>query len=114
MNYGTTTYKFGATQLSLKYEDEGLNRLIESYMCENGEFSFTQLCNYVLSTADQQNMLSKEPNTSYSQILLTQYDTIRICRILWEYIWDKKLIQLFNNHHDMYRNNGDTYFVVIK
>lgn len=114
MNYGTTTYKFGATQLPLKYEDEDLNKLIEIYMSDNGEFSFTQLCNYVLSTADQQDMLKKEPNTSYSQILLTRNDIIRICKILWEHIWNKQLIQLFNNPHDMYRNNGETYFAVIK
>ena len=114
MNFGTTTYKFGASKLALKYENDDLNKLIETFMNNNGEFSFTQLCNYILSIADQQNMLKKEPNTSYSQILLTQLDTIRICRILWEHIWNKKLIQLFNNSHAMYHNNGDTFFVVIK
>ena len=114
MNYGTTTYIYGSSKLSLKYEDKDLNKLIEAFMVDSGEFSFTQLCNYVLSVADQQGMLMKEPNTSYSQILLTQKDTIRICRILWEHIWNKELIQLFNNPHDMYRNNGETYFVVIK
>ena len=114
MIYGTTTYKFGASQLPLKYKDEDLDKLIEVYMSDKGEFSFTQLCNYVLSTADQQDMLEKEPNTSYSQILLTSQDNVRICRILWEHIWNKELMQLFNNPRDMYRNNGDTYFVVIK
>ena len=59
-------------------------------------------------------MIKKEPNTSYSQILLTRKDTIRICRILWEQIWNNKLIQLFNNPHDMYHNNNDTHFVVTK
>lgn len=114
MNYGTTTYVYGPSKLALKYENDDLNKLIVAFMDDNREFSFTQLCNYVLSVADQQDMLMKKPNTSYSQILLTQKDIIRICGILWEHIWSKELIQLFNNHHDMYNNNCDTYFVAIK
>ena len=114
MNYGTTTYIYGPSKLALTYEDEDLNNLIEAFMGNNEEFTFTQLYNYILSVADQQDMLKKEPNTSYSQILLTQQDTTRLCKILWEHIWNKELIQLFNNPHDMYHNNGETYFVVIK
>lgn len=114
MNYGTTTYIYGPSKLALKYEDEDLNKLIEKFMGVNEEFSFSQLCNFILSMAHQQDKLKKEPNTSYSQILLTQTDIVRICRILWEHIWNKELIQLFNTPHDMYRNNGETYFALIK
>ena len=114
MNYGSTTYIYGPSKLALKYEDDNLGKLIEEFMGDNREFSFSQLCNYVLSTAEQQDKLKKQPDTSYSQILLTQADTIRICEMLWKHIWDKELIQLFNNPHDMYRNNNETYFVVIK
>lgn len=112
MTYGTTTYIYGPSFLPLTYTKEELNALIDNYIDKNVEFSFIQLCNYILSIADQQNKLKKQPNTSYSQIYLTRSDTITICKVLWERIWKQELIQVFNNPHDMYRNNGDTYFVV--
>lgn len=114
MNYGTTTYIYGPSKLDLKYTKEELNELIKKFIAERKEFSFTQLCNYILSDAEKNNMLAKEPHTSYSQILLTFPDTITICKLLWVRIWNKELIQLFNNPHDVYNNSNDTYFVTIK
>ena len=114
MYYGTTTYKYGPSKLALKYTEEELNNLIGKFIADSNEFSYSQLCNYVLSVADQQDMLKKEPNTSYSQILLTNADTKTICKLLWERIMNKELIQLFNNPQDMYHNSGDTFFVAIK
>lgn len=113
MNYGTTTYVSGPRRLALKYTEEELNDLIGAFITDRKEFSYSQLCNYVLSVADQQDKLKKEPHTLYSQILLTYPDTITICKLLWERIWNKELIQMFNNPQDIY-NNGDTYFVAIK
>lgn len=114
MNNGTTKYFFGPSKLGLKYTDEQLNQLIEDYIKSNGEFSFSQLCGHVLSIADQQDKLKKEPNTSYSQIILTYADTVKISRMLWDRIWNKELIQLFNDPRDMNHNNSETYFVAIK
>lgn len=114
MTYGTTTYVYGPSFLPLTYTKEELNTLIDEYINKNVEFSFSQLCSHVLSVADQQYKLKKEPNTSYSQIYLTHPDTITLCKMLWERIWNKELIQLFNSPLDIYRNNGETYFVVIK
>lgn len=112
MNYETTTYIYGPSKLALKYPKEELNDLIEKFITDNKNFSFSQLCNYILSEADQHDMLEKKNNTSYSQILLTYADTITISKLLWDRIWNKELIQLFNNPHDIYHNN-DAYFVKI-
>lgn len=114
MTYVTTTYIYGPSFLSLTYTKEELSTLIDKFINKNVEFTYTQLCNHVLSVADKEGKLKKEPNTSYSQIYLTHYDTITICKILWERIWKQELIQVFNNSNEMYRNNGDTYFVVNK
>lgn len=114
MNYGSTTYIYGASKLALKYKDERLNELIGDYIDQNNEFAYSQLCNYILSVADQNDMLDKKPNTSYSQILLTPQDTVRICRNLWERIWAKEIFILFNNAQDMYHRTEDSYFIVNK
>jgi len=114
MTYGTTTYVYGPSFLPLTYTEEELSTLIDKYINTNVEFSYTQLCSHILSIADKEGKLKKDPNTSYSQIYLTHPDTGTICKMLWERIWKQKLIQIFNNPHDMYRNNSDTYFVVNK
>ncbi len=114
MNYGSTTYIYGTSKLALKYRDDKLNELIGEYINKNQEFSFSQLCNYVLSEADKHNMLDKEPNTSYSQILLTHHDVVRICKILWERIWSKEVMILFNTPQDYIHRNEETYFIVSK
>lgn len=111
MNYGSTTYIYGPSKLALKFSKEELNELLDKFILLNKRFSFSQLCNYILSEADQRDMLKKEPDTSYSQILLTDGDTITICKLVWERIWKKELIQLFNTPLDMYHNSNDTYFV---
>lgn len=107
-----TTYIYGPSYLPLTYTKAELSTLIDKFINKNVEFSFTQLCSHILSVADQERKIKKEPNTSYSQIYLTHSDTIEICIMLWKRIWKQELIQVFNNPHDMYRNSSDTYFVV--
>lgn len=114
MTYDTTTYVYGPSYLSLTYTKEELNTLINSFIDNNTEFSFTQLCNYILSVADQQNKLKKDANTSYSQIYLTHSDVITISKALWELIWKQRLIQVFNSSRDIIQGTGDTFFVVNK
>lgn len=114
MNYGTTTYIYGPSPLTLKYNDEKLKDLIGEFIKTNKEFSYSQLCNYMLSVADQQDMLDKKPNTSYSQILLTHQDAIRISKNLWDRIWLKEIIVLFNDPQDIYNSDKETIFIAIK
>jgi len=110
MNYSTTTYIYGPQRLPLTYTNAELNNIIEEFINNNKIFSFNQLCNNILLIADQQGKLKKKPNTSYSQILLTQHDTIRISKLLWDRIWDKRLILIFNNFQDTYHNGNETFF----
>lgn len=114
MIIGTTIYKYGPSRLSLLYTKGELSGIISDYIIEKQEFSLSQLYNHIIAIADKQNKLDKEPHTSYSQILLTHNDEITICGLLWERIWSKQLIQLFNNPSDNYHNTNDTLFVVYK
>lgn len=112
MNFMQTTHIIGQSKLPLKYNDDELDKLIGAYIAETREFSFSQLCNHILYTADQQNMLEKQPNTTYSQIHLTNSDKLRITKNLWERIWAKELILLFNDPQDMHHRNNETYFLI--
>lgn len=114
MTYGTTTYIFGQTQLPLKYNNDELKGLIEKFIETAKEFSYSQLCNHILTIAEQENMLDMQPDTSYSQILLTHNDSISITRYLWELIWSKKIMILFKGHQDLNYKIDGTYFIVNK
>lgn len=111
MNFMQTTHIIGQSKLPLKYNDDELDKLIGDYIAETREFTFSQLCNHILYIADHQNMLGKQPNTSYGQVHLTQSDKLRITKNLWKRIWAKELILLFNDPHDMYRHENETYFI---
>lgn len=114
MNFVQTTHIYGVTPLALKYNDEELNKLIGEFIKEDKEFSYSQLCNNILYKADHDDMLDKKPNTSYSQIALSHNDIVRICKLLWERIWAKEVMILFNNTQDAFRRNEETYFIAIR
>lgn len=108
------TYVYGPSKIALKYSDEELHKIIGDYISNNEEFTYGQLCGNILSVAEQDDMLHTQPNTSYSHIILTHSDTIRICRELWNLIWAKEILLLFNDSQDIYRRNSETYFIVNK
>ena len=114
MIYKSTTYISGSTHIGLKYTNEALDDLIGKIVTERSEFSYSQLCSQILSVADEQGMLKKEPNTIYSHILLTRDDLIRITKNLWKRIWAKEILLLFNDPQDLYHRDNETYFIVCK
>ena len=101
----------GTSRLALKYSDEELGELIDNYIVDNNMFTYGQLCSYAVSIADQDDMLLKQPNTTYSQIAMTNEDKRRICKLLWDRIWAKDLLILFNDPNDIYMRNNETYFM---
>lgn len=106
--------KYGPCRLALTYTDEALNKIIDEFIAANKEFTYTQMCNHVLYTAEQEDKLKKEPHTAYTQILLTSNDTMRICKMLWERIWAKEVIFLFHGMQDSCHKNEETCFIAIR
>jgi hypothetical protein len=102
-------YVFGRSELRLMYSDEELDRIIGIYINEHQGFSYLRISNHILTEADKAGKLEKEDNTSYSQIALTLDDGKRISRLLWKYIFDKKIIIDFTI--SPYRERDNTYFV---
>ncbi len=113
MNFVQTT-KYGQSRLALTYTDEELNEEIGNFIVGSNEFTYTQLCNHILHTAEKEDKLKKELHTVYTQILLTNNDSMRICKMLWERIWAKEVMILFHNMQDMFHRNEETYFIAIR
>lgn len=108
-----TFTKFGRSQLPLIYDDNELLAIIESFINQShGIFNYTQMYEYVKSFALQNDGFKVEPYTRYSEIILTGFDEHRLSQILWNKIWQKKIMIEF--HRYGCSQNSDMFFSVVK
>lgn len=109
-----TTYRFGTSQIPLLYTAEELNRAVELVIeLIPASFTFGQLCNAIIDRADSEGKLKKEPHTQYSSIQLTKDDTNKLSYMLWQLIWEKKLIISFESNFQS-TDNKDFRFVKVE
>lgn len=80
---------FGTTYLPLKCKTEDLRKIMNQSIdeCED-HFSFNDLLNQIIPKVE----FEKELNTEYSTIEFNGTDLDIINGIIWEQIWDKKLM----------------------
>ena len=63
-----TTYKSGPVPLT--YTDDELLHLIDAYISDsNGEFSYKNLCYYIVAKAKEEGKVEGAPHTEYSRSL---------------------------------------------
>lgn len=102
--------------LSLKYSDEELLGKINEYISELVDINFTysQLCDFILSKADDDNKLGKKQNTIYLNPRLSSSDFSRISITLWRMILNGEICIDF--YVNPYRGGikGDTTFIIVK
>lgn len=109
-----TTYRFGTSYIPLLYTNEELKGIVELVIKSfSASFSFRQLCSAIINRADNEGKLKKEPHTQYSSVQLTTDDTNKISYLLWQIIWDKKLIIVFEPN-TQYADNKDFHFVRVE
>lgn len=91
------TYRFGTSNIPLTYTRQELTQKI-SKLVDNmpTPFSFQNLCQQIMATAEQEGKLRKEPDTEYSTIHLTTNDIMTISKILWDMIWERKVYIVFD------------------
>ena len=105
--------KYGRSPLSLTYKDNELENLVSDFtdVC-HGTFTFSELCSYVLERAMREKKLNAEPYTRYTNIVMTEKDEHRLTMMLWQMIWDRRIVIEFRNN-DLRRSN-ETLFGVVK
>jgi hypothetical protein len=96
--------------LSLKCSNDDLRSFVEDFI-EQSDFYFTfnSLCLYIVSLANQKDLFVKESNVEYSEIELNGIDIKRINLIIWDKIWDRKIIIDFSK--DKYQSSNDYRFM---
>lgn len=107
--------KFGSTPLSLNYEDKDLAKIVDDYISGvKGTFRYSYLCNHIENLAMQQGKFNTEPYTRYTEIALTEHDHHRINMILWQMIWERKIVISFRNGLYNQNKSNDTLFEVVE
>lgn len=105
--------KYGRSALRLNYRDEELKKVVEDFVDKaNTEFSFSELCDYLLERAAIEDRFQREPYTRYTDIVLTEQDEHRLSVILWRKIWAQELVIEFRSGN--MRQSNDVMFGVVK
>lgn len=106
--------KYGLSRLPLLYGDEELAGIVDGFVSQaKGSFRYSQLCNYIENKALQEKKFRMDPYTRYADIIMTEQDNRRINIILWQMIWNQRIVMEFRNL-DFNSNDGDTIFAVVE
>ncbi len=73
--------------------------------------TFVNLCYQLLQLAIQEHMLEDPDNTIYTNDEISPEDQVRVSRLLWELIWDRKVFLLFGRSSLLGLSNGEDRFV---
>ncbi|MBQ4387376.1 MAG: hypothetical protein II822_07230 [Prevotella sp.] len=94
------------------YGDQELLNLIEKFLSDgNEEFSYQQVCHYIVNEAKRSDKVEGAPTTKYSSSDISIQDGIRISKILWEKIWDKEIFIAFGENPYSARYKDDVRFI---
>ena len=73
--------------------------------------TFVNLCYQIMQMAFQENQVKKADDTIVTSEELAPEERVRVSRILWELIWDRKIFLLFGRSELLGLSNGEDRFV---
>lgn len=102
-----TRHQPGGHIMNVKCSDGKLKGIVVSLINNyNDLFSFEQLMSDLCYTLDSKDCFVKEPNTIYKGgYKLSQIDSDKIQKMVWEMIWDRQL--MLDLYNDEYRYSSD-------
>lgn len=104
---------FDSNPVPITYTNEELEIIIDDFIKENESFGFHELCNFIVEKAKKNKKVVNAQNTEYrSSELSPSYNSIISC-ILWNRIWNRKLIIEFGTNQYRSQYPGDTYFTKV-
>jgi len=104
---------FDSNPVPITYTYEELEIIIDDFIKDNKSFGFHELCNFIVEKAKKDNKVVNAQNTKYSSSELQPSCNSIISRILWNLIWNRKLIIEFGTNPYRSQYPDDTYFVKI-
>ena len=73
--------------------------------------TFVNLCYQILQLAEQEQMVEGSGQVTHTSSEIVPEDQVRVSRVLWELIWDKKIFLLFGRSPLLGLSNGEDRFV---
>ena len=105
---------YDANPIHVLYDNASLKHLVEVTINGNDAISgttFLNLCRQIRQQAIRDKAIADLENTVYSSEELAPEDQVRVSRVLWELIWDKKIYLLFGRSPLLGLSNGEDRFV---
>ena len=106
--------KYDSNPVHLLYENEELRdrilMIIEGRDKTTG-ITFVNLCYQVIQMGFQENKVMIPEDTIITSEELAPEEQVRVSRILWELIWDRKIFLLFGRSDLLGLSNGEDRFV---
>ena len=73
--------------------------------------TFVNLCYQILQLAEQERMVEGGDEVTHTNSEIAPEDQVRVSRVLWDLIWDKKIFLLFGRSPLLGLSNGEDRFV---
>ena len=106
--------KYDTNPVHLIYENEELRdrilMIIEGRDKTTG-ITFVNLCYQIIQIGFQENKVMIPADTIITSEELAPEEQVRVSRILWELIWDRKIFLLFGRSDLLGLSNGEDRFV---
>ena len=105
---------FDSNPIHVLYDNETLKHLVLVIISNNDSLSgttFLNLCHQVKQQAIRDKAIADLENTVYTSEQLAPEEQVRVSRVLWELIWDKKVFLLFGRSPLLGLSNGEDRFV---
>ena len=107
--------KYGRTPLPLLYKEEEFAQIIVNIIndTESDAITYNAICSQLRYKAIIEDKFKKEKNTHYSEIVLCDSDCHSVTKVLWNLIWEKKIMIEFHTPIGSHDSN-DTIFYILK
>ena len=105
---------YDANPVHILFNDENLKQRIFAFINGNESPSgttFTNLCYHIRQQAIADHAVADADTTTYTNDEIAQTDQVRVSRLLWELIWEHKVLLLFGRSELLGLSNGEDRFV---
>ncbi len=114
-NQKYTAMNYDANPVQLLYSNDEIRDRINMVMNSRDHttgITFVNLCYQIVQVAFQEHKVKKvDENAIITSEELSAEDQVRVSRVLWELIWDKKIFLLFGRSPLLGLSNGEDRFV---
>lgn len=106
---------YSSNPVPVEYTLKEMKQVIKDYFSKvKDEFSFSSLSDYIVSRAIKEGKVTNASNTQYSSNKMSPKSSILVSKILWKYIWDRKVFIAFGENPYTANYKGDTRFAIVK